>query len=68
MAQAPVPEGLSNIPDHGERSAPHGTARGASAHLTEAGRQTYDKEQPSIAATLCVSLLPVPAADMTGPR
>jgi hypothetical protein len=62
MAQAPVPEGLSGIPDHGERSAPHGTAKGISARLTEAGRQTYDEEQPSIAAILCVSLLPVPAA------
>lgn len=51
MAQAPVPEGLSNIPDHGERSAPHGTAKGASAHLTEAGRQTYDLASRAVNAT-----------------
>src|SRR2546430_16565943 len=60
MAQAPVPEELSNIPDHGERSTPHSAAEGVSAHLTETGGVTPDQEQPSGAASLCVSLLPAP--------
>ncbi len=60
MAQAPVPEELSNIPDHGERSTPHSAAEGGPAHLTETGGVTPDQEQPSGAASLCVSLLPAP--------
>jgi hypothetical protein len=45
MAQAPVPEGLSSIPDHAERSAPQGAAKAVSAHLTEAGSLTPDQER-----------------------
>ena len=60
MAQAPVPEELSSIPDHGERSTPHSAAEGVSAHRPATGGVTPDQEQPSGAASLCVSLLPAP--------
>ena len=62
MAQPSVPEGLSGIPDHGERPASQDAAAGASAHLTETGSRTHDQEQPSNAASLCLSLLPEPTA------
>jgi hypothetical protein len=62
MAQTPVPEGLGSIPDHGDRSASHDAVKGAAPQFTEAGGQPYHQEQPSSAAALCVSLLPVPAA------
>jgi len=62
MTQAPVPEELGGIPEHGERSASHGAVKGASAKFTEAGSVPYDQEQPSSAAALCLSLLPEPAA------
>lgn len=60
MVQASGPEGLSSIPGHGERSAPHGAARDVSAHLRKAGSLAHDQEQPSSAASLCLSLLPPP--------